>query len=231
MPAHGYEVTRSHLGQHDPGRQDERRDGASAPGRQPVRRIGRRPTRGRFEWRATADPPSRRQRLGNASTAGWAGSRSNAIAARASLPLDAIRQPRDAPIWKLEAALKCRSCRKGRYPTSIDVPRKGLAYHWARDKPWSLNGSNFETTYSRSTPWRNETARVSVNRKYFDNEEAALFEIARQLKDHHSTLGRRDRRSRPGKCQREAAAGECRLMLAGLRPVTENQRCTNEPVT
>src|ERR1700737_872786 len=28
---------------------------------------------------------------------------------------DAIRRPRDTPIWKLEAALKCRSCKKGRY--------------------------------------------------------------------------------------------------------------------
>jgi hypothetical protein len=28
-------------------------------------------------------------------------------------PCDAIRRPRDTPIWKLEAALKCRSCRKG----------------------------------------------------------------------------------------------------------------------
>jgi hypothetical protein len=34
---------------------------------------------------------------------------------RASIPLDAIRRSRDTPIWKLEAALKCRSCRKGRY--------------------------------------------------------------------------------------------------------------------
>jgi hypothetical protein len=33
---------------------------------------------------------------------------------RASLPLDAIRRPRDTPIWKLEASLKCRSCRNGR---------------------------------------------------------------------------------------------------------------------
>jgi hypothetical protein len=93
------------------------------------------------------------------------------------------------------------------YPTSLDVPRKGEPHHWQRDKPWSVKGGNMEATYSRSTPWRNETARVSVNRKYFDNEEAALFEIARQLKDHHSMLGRRDRRSRPGKRQREAVAG------------------------
>ena len=34
---------------------------------------------------------------------------------RASIPLDAIRRPRHTPIWKLEAALKCRSCKKGRY--------------------------------------------------------------------------------------------------------------------
>jgi hypothetical protein len=33
---------------------------------------------------------------------------------RASLPLDAIRRPRDTPPWKLEASLRCRSCRKGR---------------------------------------------------------------------------------------------------------------------
>jgi hypothetical protein len=32
-----------------------------------------------------------------------------------SLSLDAICWPRDSPIWKLGAALKCRSCRKGRY--------------------------------------------------------------------------------------------------------------------
>src|SRR3981189_3295509 len=29
---------------------------------------------------------------------------------RASLPLHAIRRPRDTPIWKLESALRCRSC-------------------------------------------------------------------------------------------------------------------------
>jgi len=47
---------------------------------------------------------------------GLAGSKveCNRCKTRASLPLDAIRRPRDTPIWKLEAALKCRSCRKGR---------------------------------------------------------------------------------------------------------------------
>jgi hypothetical protein len=40
---------------------------------------------------------------------------------RASLPLDAIRRPRDTPIWKLEAALKCRSCRNGRYAPPVHM--------------------------------------------------------------------------------------------------------------
>ncbi|MGX7742325.1 hypothetical protein [Rhodopseudomonas parapalustris] len=34
---------------------------------------------------------------------------------RASLPLDAIRRPRDTPIWKLEASLRCRACSTRRY--------------------------------------------------------------------------------------------------------------------
>jgi hypothetical protein len=37
----------------------------------------------------------------------------NRCKTRASLPLNAIRRPR-ASIWKLEASLKCRSCRNGR---------------------------------------------------------------------------------------------------------------------
>jgi hypothetical protein len=45
---------------------------------------------------------------------GWLEVECNRCKTRASLPLDAIRRPRDTPIWKLEAALKCRSCRKGR---------------------------------------------------------------------------------------------------------------------
>jgi hypothetical protein len=35
--------------------------------------------------------------------------------------LDAIRRPRDTPIWKLEAALKCRSCKKGRYAPPVHM--------------------------------------------------------------------------------------------------------------
>ena len=40
---------------------------------------------------------------------------------RASIPLDAIRRSRNTPIWKLEAALKCRSCKKGRYAPPVHM--------------------------------------------------------------------------------------------------------------
>ena len=49
---------------------------------------------------------------------GWLEVECNRCKTRASLPLDAIRRPRDTPIWKLEASLKCRSCRKGRSRTA-----------------------------------------------------------------------------------------------------------------
>src|SRR5436305_6243384 len=54
---------------------------------------------------------------------------------RASLPLDAIRRPRDTPIWKLEASLKCRSCRKGRYAPPVRMvkltqTREITPYRW-----------------------------------------------------------------------------------------------------
>jgi hypothetical protein len=35
--------------------------------------------------------------------------------ARASIPLQHVRRPRDTPIWKLEAAFRCRACGTKRY--------------------------------------------------------------------------------------------------------------------
>jgi DNA protecting protein DprA len=53
---------------------------------------------------------------------------------RASLPLDAIRRPRNTPIWKLEATLKCRSCRTPRYspPASHDQAHRGTGAYALR---------------------------------------------------------------------------------------------------
>jgi hypothetical protein len=50
---------------------------------------------------------------------GWLEVECNRCKTRASLPLDAIRLPRETPIWKLEASLKCRSCKKGRYAPPV----------------------------------------------------------------------------------------------------------------
>jgi hypothetical protein len=37
------------------------------------------------------------------------------------VPFDAIRRPRETPIWKLEPALKCRSCRTPRYSPPVHM--------------------------------------------------------------------------------------------------------------
>ena len=52
---------------------------------------------------------------------GWLEVECHRCKTRASIPLDAIRRPRATPIWKLEAALKCRSCRKGRYAPPVHM--------------------------------------------------------------------------------------------------------------
>jgi len=44
---------------------------------------------------------------------GWLEVKCSRCETKASIPLDAIRRPRDMPIWKLKASLKYRSCRKG----------------------------------------------------------------------------------------------------------------------
>jgi hypothetical protein len=51
----------------------------------------------------------------------WLEVECNRCKTRASLPLDAIRRPPDTPVWKLEAALKCRSCRRGRYAPPVHM--------------------------------------------------------------------------------------------------------------
>ena len=66
---------------------------------------------------------------------GWLEVECNRCKTRASLPLDAIRRPRDTPIWKLEASLKCRSCRKGRYAPPVRMvklteTREITPYKW-----------------------------------------------------------------------------------------------------
>jgi hypothetical protein len=52
---------------------------------------------------------------------GWLEVKCHRCSTSASIPLDAVRRPRDTPIWKLESALKCRSCKKGRYAPPVHM--------------------------------------------------------------------------------------------------------------
>ena len=66
---------------------------------------------------------------------GWLQVKCRRCDTEASIPLDCIRRPRDTPIWKLEASLKCRSCRKGRYAPPVHMirltqERQTLPYVW-----------------------------------------------------------------------------------------------------
>jgi hypothetical protein len=52
---------------------------------------------------------------------GWLEVKCHRCETQASIPLDAIRRPRHTPIWKLEAALKCRSCGTRRYRPPVHM--------------------------------------------------------------------------------------------------------------
>jgi hypothetical protein len=66
---------------------------------------------------------------------GWLQVKCHRCETEASIPLDAVRRPRDTPIWKLEAALKRRSCKKGRYAPPVHMiklteTRQTNPYRW-----------------------------------------------------------------------------------------------------
>jgi hypothetical protein len=66
---------------------------------------------------------------------GWLQVKCGRCETEASIPLDCVRRPRDTPIWKLEASLKCRSCRKGRhappvYMVRLTEDRQTVPYVW-----------------------------------------------------------------------------------------------------
>jgi hypothetical protein len=51
----------------------------------------------------------------------WLEVECNRCKTRASLPLESIRRSRDTPLWKLEASLKCRACRKRRHAPPVHM--------------------------------------------------------------------------------------------------------------
>lgn len=57
---------------------------------------------------------------------------------------DAIRRPRNTPIWKLEASLKCRSCKRGRSAPPVRMikltPARGITpYKWVHLDEGAVN--------------------------------------------------------------------------------------------
>jgi len=52
---------------------------------------------------------------------GWLQVKCRRCETEASIPLDAIRRPRDTPVWKLESSFRCRSCGTRRYKPPVHM--------------------------------------------------------------------------------------------------------------
>jgi hypothetical protein len=53
----------------------------------------------------------------------WLEVKSHRRDAKASIPLEHVRRPRDTPIWKLEGSFRCRSCGTRRYRPPVHMIR------------------------------------------------------------------------------------------------------------
>jgi hypothetical protein len=66
---------------------------------------------------------------------GWLQVKCRRCETEASIPLEHVRRPRGTSVWKLEAALKCRSCRTPRYSPPVHMirlteERQTVPYVW-----------------------------------------------------------------------------------------------------
>ena len=52
---------------------------------------------------------------------GWLEVKCHRCETSASIPLDAIRRPRETPLWKLESSFRCRSCGTRRYKPPVHM--------------------------------------------------------------------------------------------------------------
>jgi hypothetical protein len=90
-----------------------------------AKRIAPRPKHGRSVWRVTAGPAQPSPTIGQCLNGGygWMEIECNRCKICASIPLDAIRRPRDTSIWKLEGSFRCRSCGTRRYKPPVHMIR------------------------------------------------------------------------------------------------------------
>ena len=112
------------------------------------RRLFRKPTapqrrhHGPSEWRLRrARAALANDRASPRGGLGWLEVECNRCKTRASLPLDAIQRPRDMPIWKLEASLTCRSCRRPPRAASADDQAHGRVRNHASQVGASRRGA------------------------------------------------------------------------------------------
>jgi hypothetical protein len=110
---------------------------ANEPKKPSVRPIVRKLARGRCEWKALGGPAQPSPTIAQCLNCGygWLQVQCRRCETEASIPLEHVRRPRDTPIWKLEASLKCRSCRKGRYAPPVHMirlteERQTVPYVW-----------------------------------------------------------------------------------------------------
>ena len=105
--------------------------------RPPARLTGPRPSAWSLRMEGFGGPAQPSPTIGQCLNGGygWLEVKCRRCETRASIPLDAVRRPRSTPIWKLEAALKCRSCRTPRYSPPVHMvrlteTREILPYLW-----------------------------------------------------------------------------------------------------
>jgi hypothetical protein len=75
------------------------------------------------EWKGYGGPAQPSPTIGQCLNGGygWMEVKCHRCEASASIPLDAIRRPRDTPIWKLEGSFRCRSCGTRRYKPPVHL--------------------------------------------------------------------------------------------------------------
>ena len=135
---------------------------------------------------------------------GWLEVECHRCKTRASLPLDAIRRPRDTPLWKPEASLKCRSCRKGRYAPPVHMikltqQRELSPYVWCirtKRDDWlfgllSLRPRRFLSTFSHHLIiFRRAAARRCICRQAAPSNAGCPRSARRQSDRSRRTTGK-----------------------------------------
>jgi hypothetical protein len=150
------------------------------------------------------------------SLAGVKGMRGGRVAPE-SVELDAIRRPRDTPIWKLEASLKCRSRRKGRHTppladSKFEIPvcsqrtrrqnrepqRQGVTVMSSKMSPERFERASVLCDVARALVEANGNPTPGIIPPMLEVERRTRNRILRQLESSRSISGLSCKTARPG---------------------------------